>query len=259
MDISIIGSGNTATVLGKLLKENNHSLVEIVGRNKFAVHQLAESLNTKACTEVNAMSKASDIYIIAVRDDAVAEISENLSLHKKIVVHTCGSVSIDILKNTSVNYGVLYPLQSLRKELNYAPVIPFLIDGNNEFTSQSVFNLATSVSGFVITANDEQRLQYHLSAIIVSNFTNYLFALAKDYCNKNNIAFNLLMPLIEETISRLHNYEPSAMQTGPAIRGDVKTMEKHLQMLNDFPQLKNIYSIMSESIKNKTAKQDPSQ
>jgi len=80
-----------------------------------------------------------------------------------------------------------------------------------------------------------------------------------DYCNKNNIAFNLLMPLIEETISRLHNYEPSAMQTGPAIRGDVKTMEKHLQMLNDFPQLKNIYSIMSESIKNKTAKQDPSQ
>ena len=143
----------------------------------------------------------------------------------------------------------MYPLQSLRKELNYAPVIPFLVDGNNDFTREAIFNLATSLSQPVSFANDETRLQYHVSAIIVSNFTNHLFALAKNYCDANKTDFNLLLPLIEEIVHRLHNYDPSTMQTGPAIRGDETTIQKHLQLLNEFPALKNIYEVMSNSIK----------
>ena len=98
-------------------------------------------------------------------------------------------------------------------------------------------------------ANDETRLQYHLSAIIVSNFSNHLFALAKEYADRNNIDFNLLLPLIEETVDRLRYFQPAAMQTGPAARGDETTMQKHLQLLNDFPQLRNIYEVMSDSIR----------
>ena len=116
------------------------------------------------------------------------------------------------------------------------------------FPRQQIFDLASSVSDKVIHANDEIRLKYHLSGIIASNFTNHLFALAKNYCDTNNIDFDLLLPLIKETTNRLDLYEPSAMQTGPAIRGDEATIEKHLQLLNDFPQLKNVYKMMSESI-----------
>ena len=100
----------------------------------------------------------SDLYIIAVRDGAVAEVSAQLNLHGKIIVHTCGSVSMNVLANASKNYGVLYPLQSLRKELNYSPVIPFLVDGNNDITKQTIFNLASSVSDSVMVADDETRL-----------------------------------------------------------------------------------------------------
>ena len=164
---------------------------------------------------------------------------------------TCGSVSINVLEQTSENYGALYPLQSLRKELNYAPAIPFLIDGNNDLTRESVLNLASSISNSVITAKDATRLQYHLSAIIVSNFTNHLFALAKEYCKSNNTNFDLLLPLIEETVDRLHYYEPSAMQTGPAARGDDTVIQKHLQLLHDFPELKKVYEVMSKSIKDR--------
>jgi predicted short-subunit dehydrogenase-like oxidoreductase (DUF2520 family) len=248
MIISIIGSGNTATILGKILKQNDHTINEIIGRNKTAVQNLAEALNANTCIELNELNKNSDIYIIAVRDDAVAEVSAQLNVNDKIVVHTCGSVSINVLEQSSKNIGILYPLQSLRKEINYLPRIPFLIDGNNDFVKETISNLASSIADTIIPADDATRLQYHLSAIIVSNFTNHLFALANNYCNKTNTDFNLLLPLIEETVHRLHIYHPSEMQTGPAIRGDKKTMEKHLHLLNEFHQLKKIYQMMSESI-----------
>jgi predicted short-subunit dehydrogenase-like oxidoreductase (DUF2520 family) len=248
MIISIIGSGNTATVLGKLSKENNHVINEVVGRNKIAVQQLSEKLNANACAEILQLNKNSDLYIIAVKDDAVANVSEQLNLNNKIVVHTCGSVPMNVLANTSVHYGVLYPLQSLRKELNYSPVIPFLIDSNNDFVRRTIFNFASSISGSVIYANDETRLHYHLAAAIVSNFSNHLFALAQDYCYANKTDFSLLLPLIEETVNRVHYYDAGMMQTGPAMRGDETIIQKHLQLLNEFPQLRNMYEVISKSI-----------
>jgi len=248
MIISIIGSGNTATVLGRMLIEKKHLINEIIGRNKIEVKHLAETLHAKECNTISNADKNSDVYIIAVKDDAVAEVTNQLQLGEKIVVHTTGSIAINVLGNASVNYGVLYPLQSLRKELSYAPVIPFLVDGNNVFTRENIFDLACSISGSVFFADDETRLKYHLSAVIVSNFINHLFTLTKDYCNKNKIDFNFLLPLIEETVNRLHQHDPSLMQTGPAIRGDEVTMQKHLELLNSFPHLKNIYELMSKSI-----------
>lgn len=248
MVISIIGSGNVATVLGKIFKENNHVINEVIGRNETTVTNLAYSLNARPCFNTGHMSKSSDIYIIAVKDDAVAGIGAEISTGQKIVVHTCGSVSAGVLENASPNYGVLYPLQSLRKELNYEPEIPFLVDGNNQHTKNIVQAFASSFAKTVIQANDELRLHYHLSAIISSNFTNHLFALTKDYCNKNNISFQLLLPLIEETVKRLHYYDAATMQTGPAARGDNATIQKHLDLLGAFPALKNIYAVMSESI-----------
>jgi predicted short-subunit dehydrogenase-like oxidoreductase (DUF2520 family) len=248
MIVTIIGSGNAATVLGKLLKQNNHAINEIAGRSENAVKALAEGLNARPCLDIKAINSKSDIYLIAVSDDAVVEISAELKMNNKIIAHTCGSVGMNVLANTSENFGVFYPLQSLRKELSYIPSIPFLIDGNNTFTRQTLSELAHSVSKDVIAANDETRLSYHLSAIIVSNFSNHLFALAKAYSDAHQTDFNFLLPLIEETVSRLHYYDPSTMQTGPAARGDEAVIQKHLQLLNDSPQLKNIYAMMSESI-----------
>jgi len=248
MNITVIGSGNVATILGKLLKKNNHTVNEVVGRNEIAVRNLAETLDAGFCSTLQQMNKDSDLFIIAVKDDAVAEVSGQLSLNEKTVVHTCGSVSAKVLEQASKNYGVLYPLQSLRKELNYSPAIPFLVDGNSDSTRQTVLNLASSVSGIVIGANDEIRLQYHLSAIVVSNFSNHLFALAKEYCDKNDTDFKLLLPLMEETVHRMHYYDPADMQTGPAARGDELTIQKHLKLLETFPALQKNYTLMSESI-----------
>ena len=249
MNITIIGSGNVAFVLGELFKKSNYSINEVVGRNPITAQQLAEKLNARACLDINTIDKSSNIYVLAVKDDAVAAIAAQLQLVDKLLVHTCGSVSMNVLATASVNYGVLYPLQSLRKELNYQPSIPFLVDGSSENVRNTIFNLATTISEKVIMADDVTRLQYHLSAIIVSNFTNHLFAVTKNYCDTNNIDFKLLSPLIKETVNRMQYYDPGDMQTGPAIRGDETTIQKHMQLLFAFPELKKIYALMSDSIR----------
>ena len=248
MKISIIGSGNVATVLGRLLQQKDFIIDEVVSRNKTHAINLAKELDAIAVDEITNISRNSDIYIIAVNDDVIETVSNKLVLDEKIVVHTCGSASINILKNTSKNFGVLYPLQSLRKEIPYLPAVPFLIDANNNYAKEIIRELAKSLSNNITEANDGQRMQYHLSAVIVSNFTNHLFSLTDEYCRANNIEFSLLYTLIQEVVNRLHMFNPSAMQTGPATRGDVLTIEKHLILLKDFPQLKKIYEVMSESI-----------
>jgi predicted short-subunit dehydrogenase-like oxidoreductase (DUF2520 family) len=248
MKISIIGAGNVATVLGRLLKSKKFIIEEIVSRNKMHAEKLAQELNAHAAGNIQNLSKRSDVYIVAVNDDAVETVSNQLRLDEKIVVHTCGSASINVLKNTSKNFGVLYPLQSLRKEIPYLPVIPFLIDGNNDYSKRMISELAKSLSDNITEANDAQRMQYHLSAVITSNFTNHLLALTDEYCRINNIKFSQLLPLMQEVINRINMFHPAQMQTGPAVRNDVSTIEKHLALLKDFPQLKNIYEIISESI-----------
>jgi len=248
MKISLIGSGNVATVLGRVLKQKNFIVNEVVSRDKTHALHLAKELDAIAIDDIKALSKNSDVYIIAVNDDAIEAVSNQLNTSEKIVVHTCGSASINLLRNASKNFGVLYPLQSLRKEISYLSAIPFLIDASNNYSKNVIITLAEAISDNIKEANDEQRMQYHLSAIVVSNFTNHLFALAEEYCKKNKIEFFLLLPLIEEVVNRLRNFKPADMQTGPAIRGDISTIQKHLSLLKDFPQLKNIYEVMSESI-----------
>ena len=250
MNITIIGSGNVAFVLGKVFIAANHSIYEVVGRNEKAVADLAAMLNAKPCFSIKEMNNEPDFFVVAVKDDVVAEVSNQINVAQKIVVHTCGSVSINALQSTSEKYGVLYPLQSLRKELSYTPEIPFLIDGNNQYAKDAIESFASSFAKTIIHTDDETRLHYHLSAIISSNFTNHLFALTKDYCDKNNVDFQALSPLIKETINRIRYYDPAAMQTGPAARGDQLTIQKHLALLEHFPALKKVYELMSESIQN---------
>lgn len=248
MKISIIGSGNVATVLGRLLKHKNFIIEQIVSRNKAHAEKLAQELNADAVENIQNLSDKSDVYIIAVNDDEIETVSNQLNEGEKIIVHTCGSASMNLLKNSSKNFGVLYPLQSLRKEIPYLPAIPFLIDANNDYSKEIILELAKSISNSITEANDEQRMQYHLAAVITSNFTNHLLSLTDEYCSVNNIQFSQLLPLMQEIVNRVRMFHPAEMQTGPAIRSDISTLEKHLVLLKNFSQLKNIYEVMSGSI-----------
>lgn len=248
MNVTIIGTGNTATVLGRLIRSKGHVIHEVVGRNANAAKELADELQTKCSNDLSKLGKNSHIYIIAVADAAIADVAGTVKIEAGIVLHTSGSLPANVLQKASLNYGVLYPLQSLRKELTYQPVIPFLVDANTESNLTVVRSFAESLSPYVSVANDEKRLKLHIAAVVASNFTNHLYALTKDYCDTENIPFEMLIPLITEVANRLQFFEPANMQTGPAVRGDIATIEKHLEMLSAHGELKNMYSVITKSI-----------
>lgn len=248
MRVVILGSGNTATVLCKLIKNAGHEIVQIASRDEEHAKPLAAVYNSETASLTTPEFAAADIYIIALHDAALDRIENITALKNKFVVHTSGAVSIDSLKSCSDKYGVLYPMQTLSKSANHIPEIPFLIDGNNQENLHKVLGFAKSISNKVIEANDTQRLNYHVAAVFVSNFTNHLYALAETFCKNERLDFTNLLPLIDEINKRVKEVSPFQAQTGPAIRNDIFTLNKHLQALSATPEMKYIYLKLTESI-----------
>jgi predicted short-subunit dehydrogenase-like oxidoreductase (DUF2520 family) len=250
MDIVIIGSGNVATVLGRKFKAAGHTIVQVISRNAKAATQLAYEWDTESTNYFSVVNKNADIYIVAVSDDAIEKVIADMKLPGKVIAHTAASVPKEVLKNVSEHYGVFYPLQSLRKEMKHLPDMPLFVEGNDDVANSVLTKLAQSISPeHVIKATEGEREKIHVAAVIVNNFTNHLYALAEDYCKKEGLNFKELIPLIEETVERLKTNSPSETQTGPAVRNDVDTINKHIALLEKHPQLKKLYEIITESIR----------
>lgn len=251
MNIVIIGTGNTATVLGKKFKEAGHRIVQVFGREASAASKLAYQFDTESTNYWSVIRKDADVYIVAVADDAIHDVAKHVRVPGKVVAHTAASVKKDILKPMSHHYGVFYPLQSLRKDMSQLPEIPVFIDASDDVARKKLEQLAHSVSKEqVVLADDDKRAKIHVAAVLVGNFTNHLYKLAEDYCKKEGIDFKQLIPLIEETALRLKTISPSEAQTGPAIRHDEATINQHLVLLEKYPQLKLIYEVITKSIQN---------
>ncbi len=248
MEIVIIGTGNTATTLGKLFKKHGHQILEVVGRSSAHTNNLAELLGARPEYEVENMTQQAGLYLIAVSDVAIDVISQDIHLQDKLVVHAAGSVSKDVLRHSSNKYGVLYPIQSMRKEIEELPEIPLLIDANNETAKKELLKFAQTISTHVQYADDLLRKKVHLAAVFVSNFPNYLYALTEEFCLEEKISFDLLLPLIHETTNRLNAHPAGTTLTGPAVREDFTTIDTHLRMLQDFPLMKTIYLAITQSI-----------
>ena len=252
MDIVIIGSGNAAAVLGRKFIAAKHKILQIVSRNAAAASQLAYEWDTESANYMSVINKNADVYIIAVSDNALGELAGELKLPGKVVAHTAGSVSKDILKNVTSHYGVFYPLQSLRKEVVNLPDIPVFFEGNDKTATSTLQKLAQTISFEKATAaGTEERMKLHVAAVLVNNFTNHLYVLAERYCQAEGINFHQLLPLITETVQRLQTSSPANTMTGPAIRHDQETIKKHMELLNKHPHIQRIYQLLTDSIQQK--------
>jgi predicted short-subunit dehydrogenase-like oxidoreductase (DUF2520 family) len=251
MRVVIIGAGNVASVLGRKIKKAGHQILQVVSRSNENAIVLADELGCSATNSFSEIDKTGDLFLVALSDVALNELKEKMNVGDKVVVHTAGSVGKDVLKDVSINYGIVYPLQSLRKEnKDESIVIPLLIDAANEYSAKVITEFAGSISNVVSYAQDEQRLKLHVGAVMTSNFANHLYCLAQDFCKKEKVDFALLQPLIEETATRLKTHSPCDMQTGPAERKDVLTLDKHLRLLTAHPKLRTLYLRMTDSIMN---------
>jgi predicted short-subunit dehydrogenase-like oxidoreductase (DUF2520 family) len=250
MRIVIIGSGNVATVLGRLFKKNNHEVIQVMSRHEGHAKILADELGCAFSNYDGVTDLSADMYVVSLTDSVLFDLNKSFHLGNKLILHTAGSVTKEVLKDISTNYGILYPFQSLRKELTYVPEIPILVDGNTDDATTLIEDFAKTLSPDVRRTTDEERLRLHVAGVIVSNFTNHLYSMTEDFCEKENLDFKLLFPLIHETTNRLTQFSPKDVQTGPAIRNDVFTLDKHLRILSAHPKLKYLYLKLTDSIMN---------
>jgi predicted short-subunit dehydrogenase-like oxidoreductase (DUF2520 family) len=245
MNVILIGSGNVATILGKRLRTAGHRILQVMGRNLGRAEILAKILGAEAVTSPR---RDADLYVIATGDEAIYAIAETLRLGSALVVHTAGSVPIGVLSTISTRCGVLYPLQSLHKDVDAGVTIPFLVDGIGPGVRDAVRSLAGQLSDTVRVCTDQERLLFHIGAVIVNNFPNYLYTLTDAYLADGGLDFKLLLPLLAETVRRLDKLAPGSVQTGPAIRGDRATLALHRELLEGYPELRHWYELFSINI-----------
>ena len=252
MKITIVGTGNVAFHIGKRLHERGVEINQIIGRNMPKTAWLADILKTKATTFEGLVDTESDIFIIAVSDDAIAEVANNLSksINNQLVVHTSGSIPSTVLQPFFRHFGVLYPLQtfSMGSHPDFKE-IPVFINMTPQYQADFLRQLAEKISPRVYNLSDNDRMTLHVAAVFVNNFVNHLFKIGSEIVAKQNLPFDVLLPLIEETVHKIRKNPPANMQTGPAKRGDDLTIEKHLSFLEkQTPQYDLLYTLLSISI-----------
>ncbi|MDR0364162.1 MAG: DUF2520 domain-containing protein [Bacteroidales bacterium] len=246
----MIGAGNVAWHLSTALQQQGIAFSGIYNRTKASALQLAEKLQCAFFSSMHEIPNDVDIYFITTSDQSIVPISEELPENNGIVVHVSGSTAINVIDKKHQRRGVFYPLQTFNKEREVDfHKIPIAIEATNESDEKILERLALRLSETVISLTEEQRQALHVAAVFASNFTNYMHALSADILKSNHLDFRLLMPLIQETAKRAGETDnPFSAQTGPAVRNDLITIQKHLDFLFPNEKLKNIYQFLTEAI-----------
>lgn len=242
--VILLGGGNLAFHLTTcLLDAKNIELVQVYNRSITKIEYLKnKTLITNNLDEL----KEADIYIIAVADDAISKISAQLNVKNKLVVHTSGAANLNELKSISYK-GVFYPLQTFSKDkkIDFSS-IPICIEADSKSNLLLLEKLAKTISKSCYYINSEQRKKLHVAAVFVNNFVNHLYYIGNEICDKNNIPFEILLPIIKETAVKIESLSPFEAQTGPAKRNDLKTIKNHKTILTKHQ--KEIYTLLTKSI-----------
>ncbi len=245
-----IGSGNLATQLALTFSEKNYPVLQVYSRTEESAVALSGKIGCAFTTDITGLDMGADIYICALKDSALQEVLAQVDFRSKLVIHTAGSVPMDILSICTSNYGIFYPLQTLskNKRVDFSK-IPVFVEGNNPENLSILKSLAESVSNVVYEATSEQRKRLHLAAVFACNFTNHLYAIATKIVKGNgDFPMDVLLPLIDETAEKVHTLSPVKAQTGPAVRYDKNVIDKHLEMLDADKDLQQIYELISKDI-----------
>jgi len=249
MRITLIGSGNVATHLGAAFKNAGHKIIQVYSRNLEHAALLAYHVKAEPVNDLRQISPDTDVFIISVNDDAIGEIADAISKHNKILLHTSGATDLSVLLKYTQVAGVFYPLQtfSKTKELDFRKV-PLCIEGASNDITVQIKELAQTVSNHVYEVDSARRRVLHLAAVFACNFPNYLYTIAQQLLVQHQLDFDMIRPLIAETADKAVQQLPATVQTGPAVRNDMTTMSKHLEMLQNEPFMQQVYELLSQGI-----------
>jgi predicted short-subunit dehydrogenase-like oxidoreductase (DUF2520 family) len=247
--VTLIGAGNLATHLGKAFSKAGIQIIQVYSRTLDSAGTLGKILGTAFTNLTEEIDLGADLILVSVKDDAIGQVLDQVDLRQQLIVHTAGSVPLDFLKKYSARCGVFYPLQTFSKgrEIDFSD-IPVCIEANSAKILNELRELAGKISNAVYEISSEERKILHLAAVFACNFVNHFYYISDQLLEKEGLAFDLLKPLIRETAAKVMTMDPYEAQTGPAKRFDETIINKHLELMDNRPDLREIYSFVSRSI-----------
>ena len=245
MKIVFIGAGNLATRLSLAMQRVGMQIGQVYSYTEASARQLATRLGCPWTNDLSALQEDGDLYVFSLKDTVLSDVISKVKPNNGMWVHTAGSMPMSVFEGYAQRFGVLYPLQTFSKGRNVNfDVIPIFLEAN---TDKNADYLASALSENVRFMSSEKRRSLHLAAVFACNFTNHIYTLSYKLLENESIPADVLLPLIDETVSKIHSMPPAAAQTGPAIRYDENVINKHLAMLDD-PDMQAIYRLLSQSI-----------
>jgi predicted short-subunit dehydrogenase-like oxidoreductase (DUF2520 family) len=253
MTYTLIGTGNMACFLASRLFGKDFECKGVYGRTASDAKALADKLETEVITDLASIPDTYDCCIVAVSDNAVEEIASKLDFKNTVLIHTAGSVSLRHIN--APDKAVLWFIYSLLKDaLPSHRAIPAVIEASTPRALETVQAIAMEISDLVHEANAQQREWLHLTAVLGNNFTNHLVAICEQACQEQQLPFALLKPILQQTFTRIETASAIDVQTGPARRGDEKTIARHLDILSAHPYWQQLYRAASASIEDMYSK-----
>lgn len=254
MKVVLIGAGRLATNLARALDEAGHDIVQVYSRTMASAEALAMAVGAEATNDLNGVRNDADVYIVSVKDSALADIIPTLckGREERLFVHTAGSMPMGLFEGCTKHYGVFYPMQTFSKErrADFSKITCF-VEASDEASLATLRLLAESITPHVMKLDTERRKYLHLAAVFACNFANHCYDLAAEVLRGQGIPFEVMLPLIDETAEKVHSLTPSQAQTGPAVRYDRNVMDAQLRLLEGNPEMQQIYELLSKSIYDK--------
>lgn len=254
MRIALIGAGRVASCMGPRLKRAGHTVTGVYSRTLANAEQLAKVVGAPAFDTLESVPEA-DVYLVMLSDDALLQLAPAIvkGREKSLFMHTAGSVPMDLWKEAGAKrYGVLYAMQTFSKGADIDwPEVPVFVEGCSPAELEIVRNLASDLSGKVTELSSEGRKKLHVAAVFTCNFSNHMYAIAEKLLASEGVPFSVMLPLVRETARKVETMSPEDAQTGPAIRGDRKVMDQHLELLKEYPEYAELYRLISTDINKK--------
>ena len=248
--ILMVGSGNVAWHLGTAMKSSGLPVTMVWSRQINNANELAKELKSKATDSIEDIFHFNGIILFCIPDHVIPFFASRIQNTNSIIIHTAGSVNISVFEKHASQLGVFYPLQTFTKahpEKNFTDV-PVLIESTTLLVEEILTFWAKAIGAKLFKLTSPQRIKIHIAAVFACNFTNHMVSIAQDITKENHLDFDLLKPLITETLTNIMNFDPKEIQTGPALRKDFDTIEKHLNSLSMHPDYAKIYNFVSDSI-----------
>lgn len=244
MKFGFVGAGKVGQTFGRYLSQNGHQVVGYYSKTYDHALEASKHVNGTAFESLEALSKSADIILLTVNDQMIQVVSKELCdsgsvENVKCLIHMSGALPSSIMERyKDISYASIHPMQAfanIEEALSQMPSTVFGIEGDSG--AVTIFeDLLKGMGNEVIKLTETQKVNYHLAAVIASNYLVTLvhmgLAQMKAIGIEEDTGIKALLPLIKGTLANIEAFGTEKSLTGPIARGDFKTVEAHLHAMD---------------------------